>query len=486
MSSAFSIALSSLQAQSDAINTTGNNLANMNTLGFKGSAVDFEDMISQAMGVGQGSAVGMGVSTPINNQLFTQGSIESSTSPLASAIQGNGFFVVTNSANQQLFTRDGDFTINENGVLQTQTGENVQGWMASSTGINASGTPADIVIPTGTLLPATATQNMTTNLNLDAAADPSSSAGTFSTPIQVVDSLGNTHNLTITFTQSATTANTWTYNITIPGGDLTGGGPVQTTGSSTAASAAVTVASAAGIAVGQSVTGSGIPAGATVSAVDAATDTVTLSAPATATASNVALTFGAQVNLLAAPGKLTFTNDGTLSSAGGTAQVAIGVNGLADGAANMNISWNLFQNGTGTITQYAQTSSLSSSSQDGSQAAQLSSVSVGSGGQITATFSNGQQKVEAQLALAAIQNPDSLQNVGNNNFAATGVTAAPAIGVPQTGGRGQILGGSLEGSNVDMATEFTNLIVYQSAYQASSRVITTADQMTQDLMNLIH
>ena len=76
--------------------------------------------------------------------------------------------------------------------------------------------------------------------------------------------------------------------------------------------------------------------------------------------------------------------------------------------------------------------------------------------------------------------------MGNNNFAATGSTAAPAIGMPQTGGRGQILGGSLEGSNVDMATEFTNLIVYQSAYQASSRVITTANQMSQDLMNLIH
>src|SRR5579875_2882393 len=108
MSSAFSIALSSLKASSEAINTTGNNLANMNTTGFKGSNVDFEDMLSQAMGVGQGTDVGMGVSAPLSNQLFTQGAIQSSTSPLATAIQGNGFFVVTNSANQQLLTRDGD------------------------------------------------------------------------------------------------------------------------------------------------------------------------------------------------------------------------------------------------------------------------------------------------------------------------------------------------------------------------------------------
>lgn len=485
MSSAFSIALSSLKAQSEAINTTGNNLANMNTLGFKGSSVDFEDMISQAMGTGTGTAVGMGVSTPINNQIFTQGSIQSSTSPLATAIQGNGFFIVTNSNNQQLYTRDGDFTINANGVLQTQTGETVQGWMAIPN-INTTGAPGNIVIPTGTLLPPVATQNITTSLNLNAAGTAGTSTGTFSTPVQVVDSLGNTHNLTITFTQSAGTPNTWTYNVAIPGADLTNG-VVQTTGSSTSGSTTVTVASTAGLVAGQSVSGSGIPAGTTVTAVNAGAGTVTLSTAASATAAGVALTFGTQTNLLATPGTLTFNTDGTLSTAGGTGPVGLNVAGLSDGAANLNLNWNLFDaNGNGTITQYAQTSSLASTNQDGSQAAQLSTVSVQTGGVIMATFSNGQQKVEGQLALAAIQNPESLENMGNNNFAATGATAAPAIGLPNSGGRGQILGGSLEGSNVDMATEFTNLIVYQSAYQASSRVITTADQMSQDLMNLIH
>jgi flagellar hook protein FlgE len=94
--------------------------------------------------------------------------------------------------------------------------------------------------------------------------------------------------------------------------------------------------------------------------------------------------------------------------------------------------------------------------------------------------------VEAQLALAAIQNPTSLQNVGNNNYSVSTQTSTPAVGAPQTGGRGQILGGSLESSNVDMATQFTNLIVFQSAYQASSRVISTAQTMTQDLLQLIH
>lgn len=418
MSSAFSIALSALKAQSEAINTTGNNLANMNTLGFKESNVDFEDMISQAMGSGTGTQVGMGVSTPLNTQIFTQGSIQSSTSPLATAIQGNGFFVVQNSTNQQLFTRDGDFTINANGVLQTQTGETVQGWMATSTGISTTGAPTGIVLPTGALLPPVTTQNMSLTANLNASGTVGSSTGSFSVPLQVVDSLGLQHVLTVSFTKSAT-ANTWNYNVTIPGGDLTGGTP------------------------------------------------------------------GTQVSVLSAPGSITFNSNGSMSS-GTASPVVVRIAALASGAANMNINWNLFNpDGSGAITQYAQSSNIASSSQDGAQAAQLMQVGIQNGGQIMATFSNGQQKLEGQLALASIQNPGSLANVGNNNFTATGSTAAPAIGMPLTGGRGQILGGSLEGSNVDMATEFTNLIVYQSAYQASSRVITTANQMNQDLMNLI-
>jgi flagellar hook protein FlgE len=151
------------------------------------------------------------------------------------------------------------------------------------------------------------------------------------------------------------------------------------------------------------------------------------------------------------------------------------------------MKWGLFDSsGTGQLTDYAQTSSLASSTQDGSQPAQLNSVAIQTGGQVVATYSNGQQTIEAQLAMAAIQNPTSLQSVGNNNFAASTLTASPAVGAPQTGGRGQILGGSLESSNVDMATQFTNLIVYQSAYQASSRVISTANNIDQDLMQLIH
>jgi len=424
MSSTFSIALSALKAQSQAINTTGNNLANMNTDGFKGSAVNFKDLFSEFLGVSSGFQTGLGVSPPISSQLFTQGSIQSSSSGLAAAVQGDGFFVLKSPSGQQLFTRDGNLQLDKTGVLKTQTGETVQGWMAAPGGtINTSGIPGDIALPSGAILPPVATQNFSLSANLDASAAVSS---TYSQPLTVVDSLGNTHDLTLNFKKLA--SNKWSYDVTIPGADV------------------------------------GATAGTQVSLL------APLTAPAVYT--------------------IAFKTDGTIDPAlttGGSTPAAASATGLVDGAANISMSWNFFDsNGNGVITQYGQASSAGGSKQDGTQAAQLTSVSVENGGAIVATFSNGQKRVEAQLALASIQNPTSLQNAGNNNFAATSDTANPAIGIPQTADRGQILGGALEGSNVDMATEFTNLIVFQSAYQANSRVISTADQMNQDLFNVIH
>jgi flagellar hook protein FlgE len=439
MSSAFSIALSSLQAQSQAIDTTGNNLANMNTVGFKSSTVDFETLISENLGSGSAFQVGLGVGTPVNQQAFTQGPLQSSNSKLAAAIQGNGFFIVNNSGGQQLFTRDGDFTVDKTGTLTTLTGEKVQGWIANAAGnINTNGAIGNIVLPSGELLPATPTTTFSMNGNLDSATTPGGQG--FSQPISIVDSLGNTHTLTVTFTNvSGTTsggttypANTWTYDVTIPQGDL-----------------------------------SGTPA------------------------------LTADPSLLSAPGVISFNTDGSLNtSASGFSPTATlklpGTYTLADSASfgtptGNTITFNLLDSsGAPTLTQFAQASGIGSKTVDGSQAAQLSDFSIENGGLIVATFSNGQQQIKGQLALAAIQNPDTLQNVGNNNLIASGATAQPAIGVPLSAGRGQIFGAQLEGSNVDMATEFTKLITYQRAYQASSRVITTADQMSQDLMNLIH
>jgi flagellar hook protein FlgE len=412
MGTAFSTALSALTADSTAIDVVGNNLANLNTTGFKASMIDFSDLMSQQIGTGSGDGqVGMGVGQISAVQNFSQGSITATGGALDAAIQGNGFFVVTDSNNNQLYTRDGTFQLDANGNLLTATGQNVQGWTAANGAVNTNGAVGNITIPVGSVIAPTATQNMSMNVNLDSST---ATGGTFSTPIQVYDSLGTAHTLTVTYTQ--TSANNWGYTVTIPAADLAAGG-----------------------------------------------------------------------NTTLATGTLAFSASGALTSPAAGSPIAIPINGLADGAAALNINYNLYNSaGTPNITQYAQTSGMSSPVQDGNAAGQISQVSIQNDGLIVANYTNGQQVTLGQLAVASIANPTSLIQVGNNNLQASAATAQAAIGAAGTGGRGQIEGGSLESSNTDMAAEFTQLLTYERSYQAASRVITTSDQLTQETVNLIH
>ena len=149
------------------------------------------------------------------------------------------------------------------------------------------------------------------------------------------------------------------------------------------------------------------------------------------------------------------------------------------------MNWNLSDSsGKPTITQVDGASSVSANTGDGSVASQLQAISIGNGGVVTATFTDGQAKTVGMLALASVGNPDSLNALGNNNFQVSSKTSIPVIGVAQSGGRGNILGGSLESSTVDIAKEFTNLIIYQRGYQADAKVINTEDQLTQDTISL--
>jgi flagellar hook protein FlgE len=188
-----------------------------------------------------------------------------------------------------------------------------------------------------------------------------------------------------------------------------------------------------------------------------------------------------------ATGTLTFDTNGQLTDPAAGSPITFSITGLADGASDMNLTWNLYNtNGSGRITQFGQPSASSASSQNGSPAAQLDHVGLADGGQILAQYTDGTQVIVGQVALASIRNPDTLIAAGNNNFELSALTANPSIGVPGTGGRGTIAGGSIEGSTVDIATEFTTLIVYQRAYEANAHVVTTADQLSQDTINLVH
>jgi flagellar hook protein FlgE len=414
--SSFSIALSGLTADSAALDVVGNNMANLNTTGYKDSTVSFYDLLQQSV-AGGSTQIGGGVSAPQTERIFTQGSIQTTGGNFDAAINGNGFFVVQNPAGNTEYTRAGNFQLDANGNLVTATGQFVQGWNAENGVVNTSGAIGNITIPSNALQTPSATQNIALSVNLNAAGVVGEPSGSFSTTVQAVDSLGVSHTLTFNFTESA--PGTWNYEVDIPGQDLSSG----TAG--------------------------------TPSAV--------------------------------ATGTLTFDANGNLTSPTAPATVAISATGLADGANDMNINWNLATedgNGTPLITQYAATSAVSAATQDGVPASQVTQVSIANGGAITAQFSNGNQVVVGQIALASVSNPDSLIAVGQNNYEVGADTATPVIGVPLTGTLGTVEGGALEDSTVDIATEFTNLIVYQNSYEANSKVISTLDQVTQNLLNL--
>lgn len=413
MLSSYSTALSGLNAMSTAIDIVGNNLANLNTTGYKGDRADFKDLVAQSLGGSATDQVGLGTTAPITTRIFSQGTITQTQGSYDAAINGDGFFIVKNTNGQNLYTRDGSFQLDSSGYLTTSTGEYVQGWSSNDGVLNPSGALGNIQVPVGQNLPPQATTEINLAGNLSSDATAGSSTGTFTQQIQGVDSLGNTVPLNVTFTKSSTVSDQWDYAVTAPNGGTVAGGT----------------------------------------------------------------------------GSMQFNGAGVMTSpTAANGNVGFSVSGLSDGASTMNVSWNLYDpNGTPQFTQYSEDSTMSSQSQNGQAAAQLTGVSLQNGGTIVATYSNGaQQQVMAQVALADVRNPESLVDVGNNNFSLGSTSATPVIGTAGTGGRGAIDGSSLEGSTVDIATEFSNLLVYERSYQANSRVVTVSDQLAQEAVDLVH
>jgi len=412
MFTSFSTALSALSAHSTAIDVVGNNLANLNTPGFKTSVVSFHDLVTQSLGAGLGETqVGFGVGRPTTIRQFSQGAIQCSSGALDAAIQGDGFFIVQDNSGALLYTRGGNFQVDKAGNLLTSTGERIQGWTEINPATGAvitSGAISDITVPIGTLKAPNPSTSFSFDMNLNAAA---ATGENFSTAIEVYDSLGSSHVLTVAFTKTGT-ANEWDYSITVPDADLT---------------SAFT--------------------------------------PVT--------------------GTLTFDSTGKFTSPASTdAMPEVNITGLANGASDMSLTWNLYDSATPRVTQYAQPSSVSANAQNGSPAAQLIRVGLADGGKILAQYSTGEQAVVGQVAMASIRNPESLIAVGNNNYQLSARSALPAIGLPGTGGRGSILGGAVEYSTVDIAKEFTNLIVLQRGYQANTSVVTAVDELSQETINL--
>ncbi|GGG81706.1 flagellar hook protein FlgE [Edaphobacter dinghuensis] len=405
----FSTALSGLSADSVALNTIGNNLANLNTTAFKKQTTNFEDLFYQQIGEnGANDAIQVGVGTKVasTSTSYLQGSLNPTGDTNDMALSGDGFFVVQQNGIQSL-TRAGDFQLDSNGHLITTDGESVMGYNAVNGVISGSSSLAPLTLPTGSTESAKATQNFSLTANLNAGA---TTGTTFSTPVQVYDSLGQTHQLTISFTKTA--ANTWSYNVSLPAGDYTG------------------------------------------------------------TAANTT-------------GTLTFDSSGNLVSPTGTLS-GIKFPGLPNGASDLSFNWNLDDSsGNPTVSQTTAASAGSASAQDGFTSGVYNGFGVDSSGVITATYSNGQKQIVGQVAVATVANDQGLTVTGNNNYMTTASSGQANIGVAGTGSRGTITDSALELSNVDISSEFADLIVAQRAFEANSKTVTTFDTVTQDTLSMI-
>ena len=405
----FSIAITGLHAQSAALSTIGNNLANLNTTAFKKQTTTFADLFYQQTGSsGSGDALQQGLGTRVSSTMtsFGQGGLQTTGNATDLAVQGNGFFVVSNGGTQEL-TRAGNFQLSSNGTLTTTEGNSVMGYLAKGGSVGATSPMGALQLPIGETQAANATSQFSLTANLNSGA----TVGTqFQTAVTVYDSLGTSHVADVSFTKTAT--NAWSYSMSLPAADATGT-PVNNTGTLSFDSAGKLVTPAANV--------SGI----------------------------------------------TFP-------------------GMTDGAADLNINWALFDaSGNATLSQTSATSSASATTQNGYASGSYESFAVDTNGSVSAQFSNGQTQVIGQVALASVTNLEGLERTGDNDYRATAASGEATIGTANAGGRGTIEDDTLEGSNVDISTEFSDLIVAQRAFEANSKTVTTFDTVTQETINLI-
>ncbi|CAN5228137.1 flagellar hook protein FlgE [soil metagenome] len=394
--------ISGLRSHQTMLDVTGNNIANVNTTGFKSSQTQFQDALSQVVQNASGAQAGTGGTNPAQVGLgvrvagvttnFTQGASQLTGRSTDMMIQGDGFFAVRKGTDT-FYTRAGGFDFDATGqMVLPGEGALVQGWAAVNGVIDTNGPLTDLKVPAGTLMGAVATTsaNYEGNLQSDAAA------GTvIERAVTAYDSTGVERQISMTLTKAAS--------------------------------------------------------GWTMSASDG---TATYpAAPATSI-------------------PLVFTAAGALDPA---ASGLTGTGSFALGAVTVDMS---------KVTGFAGVQTIAASTQDGHSAGTLQAFSLGADGTITGSFSNGLKQAIGRIALASFTNPAGLEKAGGSLFRTTVNSGNAQVGAAGTGGRGGLAGGALEMSNVDLSSEFTNLIIAQRGFQANSRVITTSDEVLQELVNL--
>ncbi|GAB4121164.1 MAG: flagellar hook protein FlgE [Fimbriimonadaceae bacterium] len=406
--------VASIKAQQTRMNVIGNNLANVNTTAYKGTRVSFTDMMAQTVrgatrptdsrGGLNPIQYGLGVLTSGTDGNMEQGSLNATNRQTDFAIQGHGFFAVSNG-DRIAYTRDGTFDLDANGYLvHRSTGERLLGWSANpvdgSIDTNAPvGESSALQIPIGQRTAVQQTTEVTWAGNLDSREFNRAGTATTSSLVRVYDPLGGAHDVTVTLTEG-TTPNTWNWSVS--------GTTLTATGS----------------------------------------------------------------------GTITFNpTDGTIAS-GGTGSATFTpppASGVPAFDVDMDFS---------AFSQLATDMQIQAANQNGYGPGSLQNYSVGADGVITGIYTNGLTRPLGQFAMAIFSNPAGLERQGSNLYRNTDNSGVPVIGAPRSGGRGQVNAGFLEQSNVDIGTEFTDLIVTQRGFQANTRVVTTVDEMLQDLINM--
>jgi flagellar hook protein FlgE len=456
--------VSGLQNHQTRMDVVGNNIANVNTTGFKKGRVNFQDMLYQQiagaarptedLGGINPKEVGLGMSIASIDTIHIQGSLQSTGVQTDLAMMGTGFFVLKDGG-QTYFTRAGNFGLDNQGTLVNPgNGMRVQGWMARDIDgrqvLDVSRDVENLVIPVGSKDPARATTQVNFACNLDKRIpeipeNPTPgdiTRGTWRTSVNIYDSFGDLHVLQVEFTRVPGTNNSW--NATV--------------------------------------------------AVDPQSDPPT----------NAAIGLGEAAPAVGGPNvfNVTFDNNGLLLSAadgagnesGGAGQITMNVaydvqssTPGDDGAPVRQLfTLDLGQVGgyTRAITQFAEQSSSKAVEQDGYGLGYLDNFKIDQNGIITGVFSNGTNRVLGQVALASFANQGGLEKAGENAFVQSTNSGLANIGPARVAGKGKIIAGTLEMSNVDLADQFVDMIVTQRGFQANSRTIQTADQLLQELLTL--
>ncbi len=425
--------VSGLRSHQVMMDVVGNNIANVNTVGYKSSGAIFSDVLSQTVrGAGLGSLgtaggsnpsqIGLGVRLQAIQMSFSQGATQLTGRSTDFAIQGDGLFVV-DVAGTQAFARAGSFSLDSLGQLTTPEGGLVQGWGAVGGLVNTNSSITSLRIPVGQTIPADTTNTVNIGGNLPSNAEDGSGtlpAAVISSSINVYNSLGTAIPLRVDYTKVPNTAGNvdWQVSAFDPDGNQIAG-----------------------------------PLTLRFNQADGEIGT-----PATRI-----------LNISTA--QLATIQVGGTTPAGGFDASGIDLNlGTATGADR--------------LTGASGTSSVTALSQDGAPIGTLVSFGVSQEGLISGVFNNGKNQQLGQIAMANFSNPGGLEKTGGSLYRATVNSGNAQIGTAGTGGRGTMSGGTVEMSNVDLAAEFTNLIVAQRGFQANSRIITASDEILQDLVNM--